>query len=372
MGSGEFLDSMARVHRGLLADLGGPANAVFLDTPAGFELNADELAERAVQYFAQRLDVALGVVSYRSKQAATALEQSAALRLLLDANYLVAGPGSPTYAVRTWRESLVWEAVTDSLRGGATLVLASAAAMAAGRYSIPVYEIYRAGEDPEWIEGLNLLGPFGLELAVVAHWNNSHGGSHDTRFCFMGERRLDSLRSQLAPSTTILGLDEHTACVLDLATRRCRVEGVGAVTVIRGEAWSEHASGSEFGFEELLGLESGRVEPQLEAGSEPTTEPRTLATARYLSELANALTDDPDPAVQREVIDLVHDATHELAEGWREPDSLTGQEIRPLLELLVRARQELRAAKAFGLADEIRDQLNHLGVVEADTPVSRL
>ena len=48
MGSGELTATMVEVHKELLAGLQPDRRAVFLDTPAGFQLNADQLSQKAV------------------------------------------------------------------------------------------------------------------------------------------------------------------------------------------------------------------------------------------------------------------------------------------------------------------------------------
>ena len=56
--------------------------------------------------------------------------------------------------------------------------MASAAALTLGAVTIPVYEIYKVGEEPRWLEGLDLLGPAtGLRAAVVPHYDNAEGGT---------------------------------------------------------------------------------------------------------------------------------------------------------------------------------------------------
>ena len=110
--------------------------------------------------------------------------------------------------------------------------MASAAALTLGVVTIPVYEIYKVGEEPRWLPGLDLLGPAtGLRAAVVPHYDNAEGGNHDTRFCYMGERRLRILEAQLPADTFILGVDSHTALVLDLDRGTATVSGLGGVTV---------------------------------------------------------------------------------------------------------------------------------------------
>ena len=105
--------------------------------------------------------------------------------------------------------------------------MASAAALTLGRYTIPVYEIYKVGEAPRWLDGLDLLTPLGLPVAVVPHYDNAEGGNHDTRFCYLGERRLRVLEAELPPDVFILGVDGHTALVLDLDAGSASVLGSG-------------------------------------------------------------------------------------------------------------------------------------------------
>ena len=51
MGSGELTATMVEVHKELLADFSPTPQAVFLDTPAGFQLNVDQLSQRVIHYF---------------------------------------------------------------------------------------------------------------------------------------------------------------------------------------------------------------------------------------------------------------------------------------------------------------------------------
>ncbi len=68
MGSGELTATMVEVHKELLAGLPDHPQAVFLDTPAGFELNADQISQRAVDYFLKHVQQPLGVASFKSKE----------------------------------------------------------------------------------------------------------------------------------------------------------------------------------------------------------------------------------------------------------------------------------------------------------------
>ena len=200
MGSGETAPTMAKVHRALFERFGpGPVPAAILDTPYGFQENADDLSLRTVRFFAESVGRDVNVASYRSRDV-DALTAATALARVREARYLMAGPGSPSYALRQWADGPIPAALADLLRDGGILTMASAAALTLGAVTIPVYEIYKVGASPSWLPGLDLLAAAtGLRAAVVPHYDNAEGGNHDTRFCYMGERRLRDLEGQLPP-----------------------------------------------------------------------------------------------------------------------------------------------------------------------------
>src|ERR1700737_344062 len=212
-GSGETSPVMASGPQGAIARVSDPdLNAILLDTPFGFQENADEIAFRIVAYFRQNVGSDIALASLRNSGRATALEFEQFLKSISDANYVFAGPGSPTYAVRHWRNHGVRDQLVEKVARGGCLAFASAAAIGLGAYALPVYEIYKVGNDPTWTEGLDVLGEIGIRCAVIPHYNNREGGTHDTRFCYMGEPRLRRLESMLPDDVLILGIDEYTAC----------------------------------------------------------------------------------------------------------------------------------------------------------------
>ncbi|MGH3977313.1 MAG: hypothetical protein ACRDS9_28965, partial [Pseudonocardiaceae bacterium] len=207
IGSGETAPTMARVHRLLLDRLGGSsADAVLLDTPYGFQENSDEISQRTVGYF-RNLQVPLHVASWRTVDDALARER--ALARIDNADYVFAGPGSPTYALRVWGDSQLRHILSDKLAHGGCVTFASAAALTLGVATVPVYEIYKVGANPYWAEGMDLLAQIGLRAAVIPHYDNAEGGTHDTRFCYLGERRLQLMETMLKTDTVVLGVDEH-------------------------------------------------------------------------------------------------------------------------------------------------------------------
>ena len=320
--------SMGKVHRAMMSRLAEPVHAVFLDTPAGFELNADQISVRAIQYFKQHLNLDLTVASFKSAATATPIRIEKALRKLHLANYIFAGPGSPTYAVRNWRDTAILKAMAQRLATGAHSVFASAAAIAVGRYALPVYEIYKVGEEPRWVDGLDMLGPYSLKLAIIPHWNTGPGAAHDTRYCFIGEPRMRLLEKTLPDSATILGIDENTACIIDLENGECQVMGVGQVTVRRRGDETIYSTGTVFDLDQLRG----------------TTLPKA-----------------PEGAV------TVEDPPADWCEWPDDLENDTASE-EPFIELLIRVRAQLRADKQWALADEIRNQLTEQGITLEDGP----
>ena len=144
------------------------------------------------------------------------------------------GPGSPTYAVKQLKSSLAWDYLVARHRLGAGLALASAATIAFSIYVLPVYEIYKVGEDIHWKEGLDFFGDYGLSLVFIPHWNNREGGEGlDTSRCFMGQTRIEFLFEMLPDTVTVVGIDERTGLIIDLVAKSCRVIGEGVITLLR-------------------------------------------------------------------------------------------------------------------------------------------
>ena len=398
MGSGELTSTMVEVHKELLGGLKAGPQAVFLDTPAGFQLNVDDLAGRAVQYFRDRVLRPMNIACFKSKSTITAYEAEIAYRTLRDADYILIGPGSPTYAVSQWRDTPIPEILIQRIEQGGCLVAASAAALTVGRFTLPVYEIYKVGQELHWVDGLHLLEHFGFPLVVIPHWNNAEGGNHDTRFCYMGEPRFRDLEALLPHDVSILGLDEHTACLLDLETGEARVKGIGRVTLRRDAQEIEFESGEHFSLEMLRGgAKNGRwrerssvpaaaAERAPEEGDSFWREVRGTealfekgADTRRPHDLVNALL-ELDRVIWKGQQDLESpEFIAQARERFRElivrlggvlegsPADKSGC-LAPLVEALLRLRERQRREKRWTDADALRESLHEAGIVVEDTP----
>jgi len=232
MGSGETAPTMVKVHRSVVEHLGpGEVHGLLLDTPFGFQTNATEIAARAVTYFRDSVGATLEVAGLRGSGDLDGPAGDTIVAKLAGAPLVFAGPGSPTYALRQWQGTLVPPLLAEKLALGGALTFASAAALTLGAVTVPVYEVYKVGEDPHWVPGLDLLAAIGLNVALIPHYDNAEGGTHDTRFCYLGEQRLAKLEHELPEGAFVLGVDEHSALCIDLDEQRATVAGHGGVTV---------------------------------------------------------------------------------------------------------------------------------------------
>lgn len=358
MGSGETSPTMVKVHRMLLERLGDDARAVFLDTPFGFQENADVLTQKVAAYFATSLGVSIAAPPYRTGDASE-YQRQAMLDAVRTADYVFAGPGSPSYALTLWRAIDLRAAAAETLAGGGIITLASAAAVTAGPKAVPVYEIYKVGQPPHWLDGLGLLDLIGVNAVVVPHFNNQEGGDHDTRYCYLGQRRFDALRAEL--TVPVLGIDEHTAVVLDDETGMATVYGKGAVSIVVGAEQSTFSDGESFPLEDLRdGAVSSSVENVDNASPSLEVFEEALANADAAAAATVILTADDHELAGRMVVRLAQAAETGLADP--------AQRVLPFVEMLLRLRDEARSREDWHSADVIRDALVDAGVEVRDGP----
>ncbi len=249
-GSGETAPGSTAIYEAVFRYLPPSPLVVILETPAGFQPNSALVAEQVAAFIRRHLRnhrPRTVVVPARKRNTPYSPDDPAIVVPLADADLLFLGPGSPTYAVRQLRDSLAWQLVQARQREGAALVLASAATIAAGAFALPVYEIYKVGADLHWQPGLGFWAPYGLAPVFVPHWNNREGGAGlDTSCCFMGRERFTALQALLPPETLYVGIDEHTALLIEPATGQARVLGTGHVTEIQGGVETVWTAGTTF------------------------------------------------------------------------------------------------------------------------------
>jgi len=399
MGSGETSPTMVSTHRMLVGKIPKPVRSALLDTPYGFQENAPELATKAVEYFNTSINITLDVAGLTEMIDGDSLAMEKGLQLVADAQYVFAGPGSPSYALRQWSGTPLAGLLTKKLQSGGVVTFASAAALTLGRYTLPVYEIYKAGEQPRWLDGLDILSEVGIHAALIPHYNNAEGGHHDTRFCYMGERRLSMLEKELPSDVYVLGVDEHTGVVLDIDADTATVVGKGVVTVrVRGVS-REFVSGTVIPLDQLRDPFS-TVQHDAKPAPKVVAEPvKTEVLDSNLRQATDRLNDEFGAAIASGNADAAARAALELDDGiagWsadtlqsddadyargvlrsmitRLAGAATGglrdprEVVGPFVDVLLDLRAQVRADKRFDLSDIIRDRLAAINVEVRDTP----
>lgn len=401
MGSGETAPTMMKHHRDLIARLPGDPLAVVIDTPYGFQENAPELASRAVEYFRQSVGYPIQVAGLGRLKNVDVLTVETGLSLLRRADYVFAGPGSPTYALNQWENTAVPDVLREKLQSGGAVTFASAAALTLGRFTVPVYEIYKVGIEPHWLEGLDVLRTIGLDVAVIPHYDNTEGGHHDTRFCYLGERRLAMLEQELPDGAHVLGVDEHTGVVIDIDADTATVIGNGTITVrVRGES-TVFESGVTIPVDVLRDPSrtgsSSAATTTTSRESRPVTESSHVASS-LLDEVAKAeasfesalASGDSESAVrsvleletsirnwsvdtlQSDAMDRAHAALRSMivrlgeaaVKGLADPRTA----IDPVMNVVLEIRRTVRDEKRYDLSDVLRDRLAEVGIEIRDTP----
>jgi len=355
-GSGETSPSGRKVFDQALKGLPPAPRIALLETPAGFELNSEAVMRRVADFLQvnlQNYKPRTQVIAARKRGTPFSPDAAEVVAPLLEADLIFMGPGSPTYAVRQLRDSLAWNLLIARHRLGATLALASAATIAISACALPVYEIFKVGEELHWKEGLNFFGLYGLNLVFIPHWNNQEGGAAlDTSRCFMGQARFGRLMELLPNDTTVVGLDENTALIMEPGSGSCHVIGAGAVTLLH----TGHAHDDQQAALRLAGSGLAEIAAQ---------------RASHVHQYANK---ESFPLAEIGPFRAYHPEANLPAGIWQEAlrvqQSVTTSSSRqpPQVVLdLVLGREKARESKDWAESDRLRQQISALGWQVKDT-----
>jgi cysteinyl-tRNA synthetase len=206
----------------------------------------------------------------------------------------------------------------------------------------------------------------------------------------------------------VLGIDEHTALLVDLDARTVSVTGRGGLTVRRRGVSRVFPAGERLGLDTLFAAARGdaassrpatpdgaaeRTKAQTPGESVPAAAKSPLMSevakleqafeaaiaARRASDAAEAVltldrsilewsadtlqTDEPDRA-RAVLYSLIHRLGEAAGGGLRDPREL----LAPVVDGLIALRKDLRAAKQWELADRVRDRLAAAGIELRDSP----
>jgi cysteinyl-tRNA synthetase len=208
------------------------------------------------------------------------------------------------------------------------------------------------------------------------------------------------LEGLLPDSTAVLGIDEYTACILDLGRNEGRVMGAGQVTMRWNGREEKFEAGTSFSLDRLrtqAAARGSRPRPSLapdatervavragelllqkvgEAGQKLATTTDEYSDLADLGsdiyDLAKAVDEAREAGVEESLISQASAGLRQLVIAWSSqlapsPTDAVAS-VAPFVELLVDLRSQLRTAGSWSLADEIRDRLSVLGIILEDSP----
>jgi head-tail adaptor len=340
MGSGETSTSSGAVFEKVAGNFPPPVKISILETPAGFELNSARVAGRVADYLKVRLQnykPEISIIPARKKDTEFSPDTQTILEPLYHSDVIFMGPGSPTYTARQLTGTLAYEIIQAKHRTGSALVLASAATIAFGCQTMPVYEIFKAGMDLHWQAGLDFFRDYGLSLIIIPHWNNSEGGADlDTSRCFMGKDRFEQLLKILSCDGTVVGIDEHTSLWVNLAKGEAQVFGKDTVHIIQSGKEHIYKSGESIPLHQL-----GRYSPPRDINADIR-----LEVQQRLENISAAEQKEKNEPLPASIIEIMKnrdaararkdfansDILRKQAEeaGWRILDTQAGQQIEKM------------------------------------------
>ena len=341
LGSGETLPSSGKIHEFVAQRLPDNPRIVILETPAGFEPNSDLVAGKIKDFLSRRLlnyQPEIQVLPARQRGTDFSPDNPDIVDPILEADEILLGPGSPTYGVRQLKDSLAFHMIAARHRLGSSLFLASSAPISFGTYTLPVYEIYKAGLDLHWMKGLNFFRAYGLSLSFVTHWNNRDGGADlDTSCCYIGQERFQQLQAKLPGEHTLVGIDEHTALILDFEQQCIHVSGKDNVTLLRGRESLVLESGQRFPLDTLgawqLPVEHSDIPSEVweaallvnaQINAQRQKKPQPPADILQLANERDQARHDQDWSKADKIRDQL------LASGWQISDSPDGSQLAPI------------------------------------------
>jgi hypothetical protein len=331
LGSGETLASSGKTHEYVTQRLPENPKVVILETPAGFEPNSADVAAKIKTFLERRLqnyNPQIDVLPARKKGTPFSPDTPEIVAPILTADEILLGPGSPSYGAKQLRDTLAIEMIKARHRLGGTLFLSSSSTLAFSKYTMPVYEIYKVGDDLHWKEGVNFFEPFGWSISIIPHWDNNDGGDTvDTSRCYVGQDRFAALRQLLPAGQTIIGLDEHTSVVFDFEQGNCHVLGNKGVVIIRDD--------------DLVAFNSGDTFPFAVLGTWQEPDNSDISAEIW----QQALDAQANAEAEKSAVDLPSSAVIALAQ----------------------ARDAARDAKNWARSDQLRDEIAALGWQIKDT-----
>jgi cysteinyl-tRNA synthetase len=213
----------------------------------------------------------------------------------------------------------------------------------------------------------------------------------------MGRPRFSRLVSLLPQDVSILGLDEHTACILDFENDEAVIKGIGTVTLQRSGSQMVFDTRERFSLEVLRGGDGGKQWKQTSPVVEDSETDAVTAGGAFWNQIhqletnfyegletheaqksSNALL-ELDRTIWKAQQDLENpEFISQAREVLRELIVLLGMELAaapksledclaPLVGDLIQLRENFRQKKQWKAADTVRKCLERSGAIIEDT-----
>jgi len=210
----------------------------------------------------------------------------------------------------------------------------------------------------------------------------------------MGEPRFRVLEGMLPAEVQILGIDEHTACIIDLERNEARIRGVGGVTLRRAGSELLLKKNDVAPLEVFMGKTTRRFCSARDIRRHPTSAAPPDSFWNDIHSLEAVFHDardarDPERMagaileLDRIIWKSSHDlesaesipAAREIMREWialmgtalSSTSRTTPDGLGPLVEEILKLRDELRRQKRWVEADVLRDCLQRANVMVDDT-----
>jgi hypothetical protein len=153
----------------------------------------------------------------------------------------------------------------------------------------------------------------------------------------MGRERFEKLLPMLPPDQTVLGIDEHTAVIMNFLAGTCEVKGHKTITILRDGRHQVVETGNHFPLSELGKWHIPKKDSDIElavwkkaklAEKEKEAE---LSNKREPSSIVKSLTAERDKARAKKDWENADRLRQKINDhGWEVRDTPSGSELAPL------------------------------------------
>ena len=219
---------MVTVHRELLSRLRAWPPAIALATPYAFQENAPDVSTRTQRYFADSVGLQVRVAAGTSPNADPGMapplippdeeddaRQAAAIRA---ADWVFAGPGARHTRSRTGKPGRSRAGSGPGAGGRRADRAGLGGRRHRGRFTLPVYEIYKAGGAPRWLDG-STCSARSAHRRAHPPLRQRQGRRYDTGAVYLAKRGWPSWSATFPLDAAVLGVDQHAAVLIDLRQR---------------------------------------------------------------------------------------------------------------------------------------------------------